>query len=89
MSSSHLSSEFGTRLTYREQKEFLRKMGKFVIRILMVALALAMLCATVNCRFVHAIEDYDQPMNEIVAVCRKGCLIKVCIFFFLNFSRRH
>lgn len=58
------------------------EMEHFVIRIIIVSLALTMLTASVSCRFVHLIEDYDQPMTEMVAVCRKGCLLKVRILLY-------
>lgn len=49
-----------------------------MIRTAIAAVLLLVLSETVCCRFVHKIEDYNKPMHEHVAECRKGCLLKVC-----------
>lgn len=53
-------------------------MENFVMRIVAALLIIIVLSETVCCRFVHKIEDYNKPSHELIAECRKGCLMKVC-----------
>lgn len=50
-----------------------------VMRMLISGLILLTLSASASCRFIHKIEDYNKPMPELVAECRRGCLMKVCV----------
>lgn len=52
-------------------------MKSFVIRFAVAVMILLALSETVCCRFVQRIEDYNKPTHELVAECRKGCLMKV------------
>lgn len=50
-------------------------MENYIVRIV---ISLVMLSGCVSGRFVHQIEDWNMPVAETVAECRRGCLMKVC-----------
>ena len=62
----------------RASQETGKKMFKMENCVIRMIISLSILSACVNCRFVHKIEDWNTPMPEPVAECRRGCLMKVC-----------
>lgn len=63
-------------------------MESFVIRTIACGLIWLLIMEPINCRFIHKIEDYNMPMPDLVAECRKGCLMKVCAIIDKSFLRK-
>lgn len=84
----HLSRDFERWKTYVNKSLIIEtwtrtetlNMEKVVIIIKL--LILITMCSAVTCRFIHKIEDYNRPMPQLVAECRRGCLMKVCVNVF-------
>lgn len=49
------------------------------IRTVLMTAIVMLLSESINCRLIHKISDFDMPMPDFVAECRRGCLMKVCV----------